>query len=93
MQNDKFEVKKERFSLEDNKLYILQGMVPEGYEVEATLGGVRLQTDTFEWENISVFERFDDLDGVRGKKVTVKVQLPDPLPEGQKLVLKAVKDS
>lgn len=93
MEKDQFEVKRERFSLEDRAVYLLQGMLPDKYEVKAFLGQESLEAEVSEWANTSVLERFADLDGIKGMKVTVKVRIPEHLPSGQRLTIQAEKDS
>lgn len=90
MQNEMFEVKRERFDLKDSRCYLLQGMLPKESRVRASIGGKEVPCSVKEWENTSVLERFADLDGVRGEKVTVTVQVPEKLESRQKLMIEAL---
>ena len=81
MQQEVFEVKRERFHLLVPNRYLLQGNIPKESEVEAYLAGERLSVKTEDWENNSALERFQDLDLKRGRKVTVTVTLPERLPQ------------
>lgn len=90
MQQEIFEVKRERFSLLDDNLYLLQGDFPKEYETEAYLDDKPLETQMEIWENTSALERFQDLDLKKSEKVTVKVFLPENLGKGKKLKIYAV---
>lgn len=81
MQQEVFEVKRERFHLLVPNRYLLQGNIPKESEVEAYLAGERLSVKTEDWENNSALERFQDLDLKRGRKVTVSVTLPECIPQ------------
>ena len=93
MQNDIYEVKRERFDLTDDRVYILQGMFPKKYDVKAKIGSRELDSSVELWDNTSVLERFSDLDAAAGEKVTVHVKLPKNVPAHEKLKVEAVKDS
>lgn len=81
MQQEVFEVKRERFHLLIPGRYLLQGNIPKESEMEAYLAGEKLAVETEDWENNSALERFQDLDLKRGRKVTVSVTLPDRIPQ------------
>lgn len=93
MDKDKFEVKRERFSLKDRDIYLLQGMLPEKYKIRAFLDAKELDAEVSEWANTSVLERFSDLDGIKGMKVTVRVRIPDTFDAGQRFTVRAERDS
>lgn len=93
MHRDIYEVKRERFDLIDKNTYILQGMFPKKYNVRASIGGKEVVSSVEVWDNTSVLEKFADLDGAMGEKVTVRVKLPEKMPEHQKLLIEAFKDS
>lgn len=93
MQNDIYEVKRERFDLVDDSIYILQGMFPKKYDVRAKIGKQKLESSVKLWDNTSVLERFADLDAAVGEKVTIQVKIPEKIPTHEKLTIEAVKDS
>jgi len=91
MQRELFEVKRERFHLTWPNVYILQGSWPKEHELEVYLDTQKIQACTIEdWENTSALERFQDLDLMQGKKVTVTVTLPDRLEQYKRLKIYAV---
>lgn len=90
MQQEVFEVKRERFHLLDDSLYILQGNLPKDCEIEAFLDRTPVKVTAELWENRSALERFADLDLMRGQKMTVTVQLPDDLSPYKRLSISAV---
>ena len=81
MQQEVFEVKRERFHLVIPNRYLLQGNIPKESKVEACLAGEWMEVETSDWENNSALDRFQDMDGKRGRKVTVAVTLPEHLPD------------
>lgn len=90
MQRELFDVKRERFHLLDPDLYILQGSWPKEYEPEVYLDDAPIDDVVLEdWENTSALERFQDLDLMRGKKVTLTVRLPQNLKSAKKLKIYA----
>lgn len=90
MQQEVFEVKRERFHLLDDSLYILQGNLPKDCEIKAFLDKTPLKAEAEVWENRSALERFADLDLMRGQKMTVTVHLPENLHEYKRLLITAV---
>lgn len=92
MQQEVFEVKRERFNLLDENLYILQGNFPHKANPEAFYDGRKLEISIKPWKNTSALERFQDLDLRRGEKVTITVRLPLNLVSGKKLQIYAVSD-
>lgn len=92
MQNEVFEVKRERFHLVNVNDYILQGNWPKEYQLKVYLDSTPVeQCSIEEWEFTSALERFEDLDLKQGQKVTVTVTLPQNLKEYKKLSIYAVK--
>ena len=90
MQRELFDVKRERFHLLDPDLYILQGSWPKEYEPEVYLDDTPIDDVILEdWENTSALERFQDLDLMRGKKVTLTIRLPGNLKHAKKLKIYA----
>lgn len=89
MQREIFEVMQERFHLLDPTKYILQGKWPKEYEVEAWLDDVLLGGTIEEWEFISALERFENLDQMQGKRVTVTLNLPKNLASFKRLTIYA----
>lgn len=89
MQKEIYEVKRERFLLGDGHRYLIQGMLPKGSVVTGTLGGREVPVEKKIWENKSAFERFADLDGVKGEKVSVFVTLPEDDACRGKLLIRA----
>lgn len=92
MQRDKFVVKRDRFSLENRDVLILQGILPEGYTLYAKTDKSLVSLSVKSWEYTSVMERFADLDGIRGDKVTVEICIPAKVMSDKKLLVYARKD-
>lgn len=92
MQNEVFEVTRERFHLVNVNDYILQGNWPKEHRLQVYLDSTLLAHCTIEnWEYSSALERFEDLDLKQGQKVTVTVTLPQNLKEYKYLRIYAVK--
>ena len=90
MQQELFEVEKDRFDLADPSVYRLQGCWPKGYEVSAMLDELPLSAEMGDQERISALERFQDLDRIHGMRVQMRIQLPPDLDRYQKLKVYAV---
>ena len=90
MNQQLLEVKRERFHLLDPNIYILQGTFPKEYELAAYLDSVRIQASVEDWETTSALERFKEWELLNGRKVTVRVTLPDNLGDFSKLTIMAV---
>ena len=88
MQQEVFEVTRERFHLLDENLYILQGYFPKECEAEACLDDQKLETCMESWNNNSVMARSRENES--GMDVTVKVTLPESLSGKKRLTLYAV---
>ena len=90
MQQEIYEVVRERFHLQDQNLYILQGTFPKEFKAEAYLDDQKLDCWMEPWENNSVLVRTQNLDLKKGEDVTVKVQLPESISDTKQLKLYAV---
>lgn len=91
MGNRIYEVKRDRFHLLDPQLYLLQGMIPHEYRVEAFADRQKLDVQLEEWKNQSALERFTEEELAEGQMVTVTVQLPAHLDGYHILRVYAVK--
>ena len=85
MQQEIYEVVRDRFHLLDENQYILQGYWPKEYEPEAFLDKEQIPAQVRAWEHVSALERFKDLDKCAGQNVTMTVQLPEHLEDYRKL--------
>ena len=92
MQRQIYEVTRDRFSLKDKNVYILQGTWPEDYEAEAWLDSRRLKTEMTDQERVSALERFKDRDLVGGCRKQITVYLPEDLAGYRKLTVYASAD-
>src|SRR5699024_1309452 len=77
MQQEIFEVEKDRFDLKDPSIYRLQGCWPKGCEACAMLDGLQLDVEMGDQERISALERFQDLDKIHGMRVQMSIHLPE----------------
>ena len=76
MRNNGFEAEKDWFDLKDQKIYYLQGIVPEDAALEAFLDQKKLTLKILSQEDAGIFARMGDLDG--GGKCRVKAALTLP---------------
>ena len=90
MQQEIYEVVRERFHLQDQNIYILQGTFPREFEVEAYLDEQKLACWMEPWENNSVLVRTQNIDLKKGEDVTVNVKLPEKLSDTKQLKIYAV---
>lgn len=90
MQQEVFEVTRERFCLTDENLYILEGSFPKDSEAEAYLDNQKLETTVEPWENNSILVRVKDIDLKKGEDVIVTVHLPQNLGKSGRLKIYAV---
>ena len=79
MQQEVFEVTRERFHLLDENLYILQGNFPKECEAEAYLDNQKLETQVEPWDNSSVLVRVKDIDLRQVVFETLTFRLPKKL--------------
>lgn len=85
MQQEFFEVEKERFDLADPHIYHLQGTWPKDCGGAAFLDGEQIPVNIEKQERVSALERFQDLDLVNGIRVQMDIRLPDNLSSYRKL--------
>ncbi len=85
MQQEIYEVVRDRFHLLDHHQYLLQGYWPKEYEPEAFLDKEPVPASIRIWEHVSALERFKDLDKSAGQNITMSVTLPDYLEDYRKL--------
>ena len=93
MQQEVFEVTRERFHLLDKNLYILQGSFPKEYEAEAWLDEQKLEVSVEPWENNSILVRTKDIDFKQGEDLTITVHLPNSMGTAKQLKIYAVSPS
>ena len=71
-------VENERFLLNDPCAYQIRGMVPEDCrKIDACLGDRHLPVSFRERSFQSAMERFQESEGIVGKRVEVQVQIPE----------------
>ncbi len=92
MQRQIYEVTRDRFSLKDKNVYILQGTWPEDYKAEAWLDSRQLKTEMKDQERVSALERFKDRDLVGGCRKQITVYFPEDLSGYRKLTVYASAD-
>lgn len=85
MQQEIYEVVRDRFHLLKENLYILQGYWPKEYQAEAFLDKKQIPAEIKVWEHVSALERFKDLDKSAGQNITMAVTLPETLGGYRKL--------
>lgn len=78
-------VKRDRFDLAREQCYILQGTWPKEGKPEVFLDRLPLEAEISDWENVSALERFTDLDSLKNKKITMRINLPRDLKKYKKL--------
>lgn len=79
MQQEMLAVKRDRFDLLNSNLYILQGNFPKGREAKAFLDKTILQVELEDWEPSGAMERFESQKISDGRRITMKISLPDSL--------------
>lgn len=90
MRHQLLEVEKERFYLNDPKKYLICGVIPEKYTIEAYMDGDRLQSSMKKKVAQSAVERFQDDEFLGGQRVEAVISLPDSLEKYEKLEVFAV---
>lgn len=85
MEQEIYEVVRERFHLLNENQYILQGYWPKEYEPEAFLDRDEIPAEIRIWDRVSALERFKDLDKSSGQNITMSVTLPERLEDYRKL--------
>ena len=90
MKHQLLEVEKERFYLNDPCRYVIRGVIPEKYHIEAFLDGKKLEASMERQIAKSAVERFKDGEMLGGQRVEAVVSLPAELKEGGRLDVFAV---
>ena len=90
MQPQLLEVKRERFHLLEDDLYILQGNWPKNHDLSVFVDKTELEATMEEWESTSALERFSESEMLQGEKKTVKVRLPENLASYKRFYVYAV---
>ena len=80
-----YEVKRERFHLNQNNKYILQGLWPKESKAEAYLDHEPVEVIIEEQTDIGAMERFKDKDRIDAYRVTIVVNLPENLERYREL--------
>ena len=79
MRNQLLVVEKERFFLNDRCKYLIQGVIPEKYTIEAFLDNKKLSVSTKQCVAKSAVERFQDGELLGGQRVEALIELPEDL--------------
>ncbi|MBQ8305160.1 MAG: glycosyltransferase family 2 protein [Blautia sp.] len=90
MRSQLLEVEKERFYLNDASQYLVQGVIPEGDEVEAYLDRKKLPCVTTPRVAVSAIQRFKDSEVLEGQRVEALITLPEDLSGYRELRLFSV---
>ena len=89
MQPQLLEVKRDRFDLLEDQVYLLQGNWPKEYEPEVFLDKTRLAVKKEPWESTSALERFSESEMLNGEKATLRITLPESLEGFRRLYVYA----
>ena len=90
MKHQLLEVEKERFYLNDPCCYVIRGVIPEKYHIEAFLDGRKLEASMERQIAKSAVERFKDGEMLGGQRVEAVVSLPADLNNSKRLDVFAV---
>ena len=90
MRNQLLVVEKERFFLNDRCKYLIQGVIPEKYTIEAFLDNKKLSVSTKQCVAKSAVERFQDGELLGGQRVEALIELPEDLTGYKMLKVYAV---
>lgn len=90
MKNQLLEVEKERFFLDDGCKYLIRGVIPEKYTIEAFLDKEKLSVSMERQIAKSAVERFKDGEMLGGQRVEAIVHLPQDISGYQWLKVYAV---
>lgn len=90
MRNQLLIVEKERFFLNDRCKYLIQGVVPEKYTIEAFLDEQKLSVSMEKCVAKSAVERFKDGELLGGQRVEALIELPEELSGYKMLKVYAV---
>ena len=77
MKVQEWEVKRARFSLKDEQVYILQGIFPSGRSIEVFLDKEKISAEMENWEYNGALEMSGNTEISKGEKVTVFLTLPE----------------
>ena len=77
MKVQEWEVRRARFSLKEENVYILQGDWPSGYEMVVFLDKEKIPARREAWEYESALEVFGKPETLKGEKITVFLTLPE----------------
>lgn len=86
-----YEITKERFHLLDNRTYYLWGVWPEGYTPQVVLDKETVPVIMEELGRVTSYELIQDVKGVTGLQVKLKVTLPDNLEQYRTMIVYASK--
>lgn len=90
MRHQLLEVEKERFYLNDPCKYVIRGVIPEKYTIEAYLDGTPAKASVEKQIARSAMERFKDGEMLQGQRVEAVISLPENLADYEKLEVFAV---
>ncbi|MDO4338127.1 MAG: glycosyltransferase family 2 protein [Eubacteriales bacterium] len=90
MKHQLLEVEKERFYLNDPCKYVIRGVIPEKYTIEAYLDGTPAGVSVEKQIARSAMERFKDGEMLGGQRVEAVISLPEKLADYEKLEVFAV---
>ena len=77
MDREIYEVSKDRFHLEDQNLFILQGTWPRNAQIEAYADDQQLEARTELYSMLHAQERFRDEDREAGRRISAYIRLPE----------------
>lgn len=77
MKVQEWEVRRARFSLKEENVYILQGNWPSGYEMAVFLDKEKIPAETKVWEYRGALEALGNTESAKGENVTVLLSLPE----------------
>ena len=90
MRHQLLEVERERFDLSDPRKYLIRGVIPEKYTIEAYMDGTPLKVETTRQIAKSAVERYKDGELLGGQRVEAAITLPADLKNRKKLLAFAV---
>ena len=86
MRHQLLEVERERFDLSDPRKYLIRGVIPEKYTIEAYMDGTPLKVETTRQIAKSAVERYKDGELLGGQRVEAAITLPADLKNRKKLL-------